>query len=119
VKIKPKFEFFDASHVPTGPGLVASYYSDGQLRKFAYVVDGKDVEWITLKHKKPAGTRENTAQAQDFNANGSMDDYAGRYEHGPFDPGISFGDWVRTEIDAIRRASQGEKVDFFRAFPLT
>lgn len=116
MKPKPVFEFFGREHVPKGENLEATYYPDGQLKEFAFLKDGKKVEWLTLRRGKPEGKRENTAEVQEYNADGTMWDYAGMYDHGPYTAKLSFADWVRAEIDGIWRASQGENVSFFRAF---
>jgi hypothetical protein len=95
-----------ASLRPDSTGLYVSYHADGQLKKLSYVRNGKDFEWLTLDAGKPAGKRENTAEVQEFLTNGKVEEYSGRYEHGPYDPKISYEQWVRRCINEVLEAER-------------
>lgn len=126
--MKAVFEFFGEAQMPPGcrpestlrpdsTGLYVSYYADGQLRKLSYVLDGEDFEWLTLKKGVAAGQRENTAEVQEFLKNGMVEEYSGRYEHGPYDPKMTFGEWVSGHLrDLAEVARTGANVEFIRWF---
>ncbi len=103
-----------------GPdGLYCSTYADGQLHKLTCRKAGKDWEWVTLDHKRPSGKRESTSEAQEFLTSGQVEEYAGRFEHGPYWPGLTFGDWARQAIEQVREAARtGQNVEFIRGHEL-
>lgn len=105
----------EAARQPDSTGLFVSYYADGQLRKLTFVKEGQDFEWLTLKAGKPAGRRENTAEVQEFLPNGTVEEYAGRFEHGPYRPGVTFEAWVQGHLrDLMEVARTGQNVEFIR-----
>lgn len=96
-------------------GLYVSYHPDGQLKKLSYVKNGKDSEWLSLDRGKPSGTRENTAECQEFLKNGKIEEYAGLYEHGPYNPQISYEQWVHRCIGEVLEAARtGTGANFIR-----
>lgn len=100
---------------PDSTGLYVSYHPDGQLKKLSYAKQGKDSEWLTLDRGKPSGKRENTADVQEFLKSGKVEEYGGRYEHGPYDPKISYEQWVHRCIGEIVEAARtGTSVTFVR-----
>lgn len=104
---------------PGPTGLFCTTHTDGQLHKLTYREQGKDVEWLILLAGKAAGRRENQSEVQEFLKNGQVEEYSGRFEHGPYWPGLTFGEWARQAVEQVCEAARtGQGVEFIRGHML-
>lgn len=100
---------------PRASGLFYTLHAAGQLNKLTYRENGQDVEWLVLRAGKAAGRRENQSEVQEFLESGQVEEYSGRFEHGPYWPGLTFGEWARQAVEQVREAARtGRGVDFIR-----
>lgn len=84
----PRFFKFQRADLPEKLQIHSSYYPDGQLKEVS--ANG----CLKLEHAIPEAKWEDGANVKEFHADGTIDEYGGRYERS-FRAKVNFEDWVR------------------------
>lgn len=91
---KYPFYRFTAEDLP--PGLHASFWPDGQVRK---VVCGSTT--LELAHGKPAGRLETSAWIEEYHADGTWESWGGLFQHDRLQADRTFQQWARAALERL------------------